>query len=394
MPARVRTDRWLLASALALLVFGLLMVWSASQYQPPKRSELSALDPHGLRLPVIIPDSERAQRQLLCALFGVAALLLLQRVDYRKWNHPAWAYGLTALSLTLLLAAIAGDSDTHRALKIGPVSLQPSEFAKPALAVFLAYFVSQSAANLSDKRKLAQAALTIGLMTGLVLIGDFGTAFVMLSVTALVFLVAGLEWRYFRLAGAVATVFLLLAIVLYPYRFVRVVAFADPELKLLSRLGLKEAAERHLAKSKTARDPRYQLEQSLIALGSGGAFGLGPMKSRQKLGFLPEAHNDFIFAIVGEELGFAGCFGLLLSFVVVLWRGIRLARRALDEFGRYLALAATALLVFQAFLNISVTVGLLPTKGIPLPMISSGGSSLIASLLLFGLLLSVSERTG
>ncbi len=394
MATRDRTDRWLLISILVLLVFGLLMVWSATQYTPPPKSEIPAvLNPDQSQQTLLNIRSTRFLKQVLWAAFALALMVFLQRRDYRRLNNPQWAYGAMAVSLALLAVVFLADPKNHRFLRVGPLGVQPSELAKPALVLFLAYFVTSGTKTLKDSHKLTQAALTVGLMSGAVMIADLGTAVVLLAATAAVLLVAGLERRYLLMAGGVAAVFLLAAIPMHPYRVVRIVAHLDPELKLVTWLGLREVVERQLAKSKSSQDPRYQLKQSLIALGSGGAFGVGLTKGQQKLGYLPEAHNDFIFAVVGEELGFAGCCGLLLLFLLILWRGLRLARSALDDFGKYLALGATTIIVSQAFVNMTVAVGLAPTKGMPLPLISYGGSSLLSTLIMFGMLLSVSERS-
>lgn len=393
MWSRSSGDLWLLGSVLALLVFGLVMVWSATQYVPPPKSAIAAGAMGVAASPAISPAGSRILKQVVWALIGVGLMLVFKRVDYRRLNHPAWAFGGTALTLALLGLVYFVDSSRHRFLRAGPVGLQPSELAKPALAIFLAYFLTERAKVLNDSRVLAPAAMTVGLMVGAVMVADIGTAVVLVAATAAVFLVAGLERRYFGMAAAVTAVFLVVAILSEPYRLARVLAYVDPELKKVARLGLREVVQPYLAKSKGARDPNYHAKQSVVAVGSGGLFGLGLMKGEHKLGYLPEAHNDFIYAVVGEELGLAGSTLLLALFVIILWRGMRLARSALDEFGRFLALGITTLIVFQAFMNMSVVLGMAPTKGIPLPMISYGGSSLASTLMLFGMLLSVSDRT-
>lgn len=393
MWSRPRVDLWLLFTVLALLVLGLLMVWSATQYVPPPKSAVAAGASATAASPAISPAGSRLFKQVVWALIGVGLMLLCKRVDYRRLNHPAWAFGGTALTLALLGLVYLVDTDRHRFLRAGPIGLQPSELAKPALAIFLAYFLTERAKALNDSRVLAPAAMTVGLMAGAVMVADVGTAVVLVAATAAAFLVAGLERRYFAIAGTVTTLALLVAIVSEPYRLARVLAYVDPELKIVTRLGLRDVVEPYLAEFKSTRDPGYHARQSVIAVGSGGLFGLGLMKGEHKLGYLPEAHNDFIYAVVGEELGLAGCTLLLALFVIVLLRGMRLARSALDEFGRYLALTVTTLIVFQAFMNMSVVLDLAPTKGIPLPMISYGGSSLASTLMLFGMLLSVSDRT-
>jgi len=392
MRPRPAGDLWLLAGVLVLLVFGLLMVWSTTQYVPPKPVIAEAAD-NAEQSPAVSPAGSRILKQLAWALIGVALMLIFKRVDYRRLNHPAWALGGMALSLALLGLVYFVDGDRHRFLRAGPVGLQPSELAKPALVVFLAYFLTERAKVLNDSRVLAPAAMTVGLMAGAVMVADVGTAVVLVATTAALFLVAGLERRYFALAGAVTAVFLVIAILSEPYRLARVLAYLDPQLKIVAWLGVRDIVEPYLAKSKGARDPTYHAKQSLVAVGSGGLLGRGPMKGEHKLGYLPEAHNDFIYAVVGEELGLVGSSLLLALFVIILWRGMRLARSALDDFGRYLALGVTTLIVFQAFMNMSVVLGLAPTKGIPLPMISYGGSSLACTLILFGMLLSVSDRT-
>jgi|YNPNPStandDraft_1061719.scaffolds.fasta_scaffold01281_5 cell division protein FtsW len=411
MRAGAPTDRWLLASILTLLVFGLVMVWSATQYVPPpkpraaqKAATAGRLTPAGdpaaqeeegknrKQEPVSAGDG-RIFKQALGALLGVGLMIAFKRMDYRRLNSPLWALGWTGLGLALVALAYGVDRDHHRFLKWGWVGVHPAELAKPALAIFLAYFVAERAKALNDSRTLAPAAMTVGLMTGAVMVADLGTAAVMAATAAVVFLVAGLEWRHFRTAGAVTAVFVVVAIVAQPYRLARVIAFLDPQMKIVTRLGCRPWVEQYLAKSQTVRDPGYQTRQSLIALGSGGLLGLGPLKGEHKLGYLPLAYNDFIYAVVGEELGLAGCTVVLLLFLIILWRGLRLARSALDDFGRYLALGVTTLVVLQAFLNMSVVLGLLPTKGITLPMISSGVSSLVSTLILFGMLLSIADRS-
>jgi cell division protein FtsW len=179
-----------------------------------------------------------------------------------------------------------------------------------------------------------------------------------------------------------------------PYRLARVVKFFDPEFKIVNQFDPKGRVKAQLEKSLTTRDTNYQLQQSQIAVGAGGPAGLGLMNGRQKLLYLPEAHTDFIYAVVSEELGLLGSGGLLLGFFLIFWRGWRAALRMNDDFGRYLALGVTAVVVVQGLINISVVLGMMPTKGIPLPMISSGGSSLLSTLASLGILMNVSEHAG
>jgi cell division protein FtsW len=205
---------------------------------------------------------------------------------------------------------------------------------------------------------------------------------------------SNLDWRYVTVAMAVALLGAVIAVASKPYRLARLVEYVDPEYKVVELIDPEGKLKDYLHKSLTTRDTRYQAEQSKIAVGAGGPIGLGLMHGKQKLLYLPEAHTDFIYAVVSEEWGLIGSVGVLAAFVVILWRGIRTAIRIPDDFGRYLALGVTATIVFQAFMNMSVVLDLMPTKGIPLPMISSGGSSLLSTLMLSGILLNVSENAG
>jgi len=384
-----RLDWWLLTSIFGLLVFGLLMVWSATQYVPPPRPQ-GGEAVEGLAVSVA---GSRALRQAAWAALALTLMMLLKQLDYRRLNHPAFALGGMAVAMCLLGVVYLADRGNHRFLRLGLLGLQPSELAKPALVIFLAHFIAQHGRRLNEARTLIAPAVILTAVVAAVTAADLGTG-VVLAVTAAVMLwLAGLEWRYFGLGGLVALVLLALAVWLFPYRLVRIIAFVDPQLKIVTALGLREPVEKQLAKSRAARDADYQQRQALVALGSGGWRGLGLMQGEHKFGFLPEAHNDFIYAVVGEETGLIGCAGVLAAFVVILLRGLRLANRALEDFGRYLALGVTTMVVFQALLNMSVVLKLLPTKGISLPMVSYGGSSLVATMILFGMLLSVSDRS-
>jgi cell division protein FtsW len=174
----------------------------------------------------------------------------------------------------------------------------------------------------------------------------------------------------------------------------RVVKFFDPDFKIVGKFDPNGKVKSYLTKSLATRDTNYQLQQSKIAVGAGGPAGLGLMNGKQKLLYLPEAHTDFIYAVASEEMGLIGSVGLLTGFLVIFWRGLRTTVRARDDFGRYLALGVTVVVVVQGFINISVVLGMMPTKGIPLPMISSGGSSLLSTLTSLGLLMNVSEHAG
>jgi cell division protein FtsW len=187
---------------------------------------------------------------------------------------------------------------------------------------------------------------------------------------------------------------LVVSIFVEPYRLARVVKFFDPEFRIVAKFDPQGRIKGRMEETLRTRDTNYQLEQSQIAVGAGGPLGLGLMNGKQKLLYLPEAHTDFIYAVVGEEMGLIGSVGVLFGFGVIFWRGLRASFRMGDDFGRYLALGVTIVVVVQGLINMSVVLGMMPTKGIPLPMISYGGSSLLSTLALLGMLMNVSEHAG
>jgi cell division protein FtsW len=238
------------------------------------------------------------------------------------------------------------------------------------------------------------AALAVGFVIFAVVVADLGTAFVLAFAAMTVFFVAGLELRYCGIAAAIAVLGLGVSIYREPYRLARVVHFIDPQFKILAKFDKNGTIRAHMQKSLATRDTNYQATQSKIAVGAGGPVGQGLMNGKQKLLYLPEAHTDFIYAVVAEELGTVGAGAVLLCFGVIFWRGLRAAWLMTDDFGRYLALGATIVIVVQGFINMSVVLGMMPTKGIPLPMISYGGSSLMSTLVMLGILMNVSEHAG
>jgi cell division protein FtsW len=193
---------------------------------------------------------------------------------------------------------------------------------------------------------------------------------------------------------AIAILCVIGAVISKPYRIARIVGHIDPEYKLLDKIDSKGRLKEYLKAHTSSRNTSYQADQSKIAVGAGGPLGMGLMQGKQKLLYLPEAHNDFIFAVICEELGLAGAVGLVIAFLIIFWRGLRATFLMSDEFGRYLALGVTTMLVLQAFINMSVVLGMVPTKGITLPMISYGGSSLLSTLASLGILMNVSEHAG
>jgi len=383
MAQRLKTDWILFVTVLVMVSFGVLILYSAS-------SIMAQLDPrYGSSWHFVV-------RQVEWAAVAVAVMMTLKKTHYRKFQSPAVAFSAMSVALMLLAAVYFVDAAHHRWLRVGSaVGVQPSEMAKPALVIFLAFFATWRARAINNPRyTLIPAALAVGLMILAVVVADLGTAVVLGAASAAVFFVAGLEWRYCAIAAAVATVGVAIFIFAEPFRLARVVRFFDPQFKIVARFDPYGKIRSRMEQSLVTRDTNYQLEQSQIAVGAGGPAGLGLTNGRQKLLYLPEAHTDFIYAVVAEELGLAGSVGLLLGFGVIFWRGLRAAFRMRDDFGRYLALGVTMVVVVQGFINMSVVLGMMPTKGIPLPMISYGGSSLLSTLALLGILMNVAENAG
>jgi cell division protein FtsW len=365
MPRSLQPDRKLFGVTLGLCLIGAVMVFSASA--------ITAREAGGNGYTFLL-------RQLLWIALGLAGMFWLMNADYRKFRQPRVIFTAVSLTLVMLIAVFFLDRShaTHRWFRLGPLSLQPSEIAKLVLIFFLAWFVEIRRAprgfGVNDPaRTLLPALGTVLLMVALILAEpDMGTACMILLIAAAMLFVSGLSMRYIVGAGLAAIPAVYLLIARTPYRLERFKAFLSP-----------------------SSDPQghgFQLLQSLIAIGSGGFTGVGLMEGRQKLFFLPEAHTDFIFAVICEELGFIGAVIVLTLFAVYGWRGFVAAMKAPDEFGRLLALGITAMVVGQALINLSVVLGLMPTKGIPLPFISYGGSSLIGMLLATGVLLNISQH--
>ena len=359
MAKKLAVDKVLFTTVVLLLSFGLVMVFSASAALARGNSGWN---------PFLI-------KQAVAAGLGLVLMMILMYVDYRHLRKPAVIYTVLGLELVLLVAVLFAPelNATRRWFFVAGVSVQPSELAKLALIPFLAYLIEKRQEQVNGPAFLLPAALFTALLAGLILLEpDMGTAVLLGATAFLMAFLAGLSWRY--LAGALALVPPLIAALVWmePYRRERLFAFLDPE-----------------------KDPLgsgFQALQSLIAVGSGGVFGLGAGKSVQKLYFLPHPESDFIFSIVAEELGMLGALAVVAAFGVLAWRGIRAGLKAPDVFGRYLGWGFTGVLVLQALLNVSVTVALLPTKGIPLPFISYGGSSLVVTLCACGVLLNVSQH--
>jgi cell division protein FtsW len=368
VPRRLENDRWLFGVTLALCLFGAVMILSASA--------VTAEQQYGHSYIFLV-------RQAAWLVIGLTGMFVLMRTDYRKLREPAVIYPVVCLVLLMLVGTFFLDKShaTHRWIKFGPVNIQPSELAKLGVILYLAWFLELKrrgkagmAFCIEDFRQtILPAAGPILICVLLVLLQpDLGTAIDIVLVATAILYVAGLSWKWIAVGAAAAMPALYLLITHVSYRQARLMAFLDP-----------------------ASDPQgagFQLLQSLIAVGSGGFTGVGLMESKQKLFYLPEAHTDFIYAVICEELGFIGAMIVIALFVVYGWRGMRAAFSAPDGFGRLLALGITTMVLSQALINFAVVLGMVPTKGIPLPFISYGGSSLLVMLLATGVLLNISQQ--
>jgi cell division protein FtsW len=379
MSSRIRTDWRLFSAVMLLLLFGLTMVYSAS-------SVVAEVNYHK-------ETWEFAARQIVAALIGIAIMLVLKRVDYRKLQHPLWVFLPLGVTIMLLIGVIFADPKAHRWYRVpGLGQFQPSELAKPVLILFLAWFVARREWSINSRYTIAPTAMVVAGLTLLIGFGDLGTAAIILSPAVIIFYVAGIERRYFYLslvlAGALGCGFIMQK----PYRILRMLAYFNISEQEVNTNPRYHWLSVRLASTKASRDADHQPRQAKLAVGSGGVTGVGLGQSNQKLGFLPEAHTDFIFGVVGEETGLIGCTILLCGYLFVFWRGLRLYWVTPDPFGRYLALGCVALFTTQALFNMSVVLDMAPTKGIPLPLISFGGTALICTLSTLGLLMSVSDR--
>jgi cell division protein FtsW len=358
---RFSTDRILFGVALALVFFGLLMVYSSS-------APLAA-EQYG-------SAGAFFWRQTAWAVLGIGAMLLFMRLDYHYLSHPAVLFPgiFCALALLAVVLFAAPHQQTHRWLRWGPFSFQPSEFAKLMVIIFLSYWLARRAGRLDNfLRDLLPALGLVGVVVLLILREpDLGTPIAIVLVASSMFFIAGLRWQYFFymfLASLPAFYWLVLRV---PYRRERVLAFLDPYADPLGS--------------------GFQVIQSLISVATGGITGLGLMQSRQKLFYLPASHTDFIFAVTAEELGLWGALALLSLFFLYFWRGWRASLLAPDDYGSYLAAGLTLMIFCQSLINISVVLALVPPKGIPLPFMSYGGSSLFFCLVATGILLNITRH--
>ncbi len=361
MAKRVSVDGWLFTVTLLLVFLGLVMVFSASAVMAKER--------YGSAYFFLF-------RQLGWAAAGFIAMIAAMKIDYRRYKHPAVVFTFLGVTTLALISVFFLDRShhTHRWIHFAGFSFQPSEMAKPALILFLAFFLADRAKSMTDWRNtIMPAVLPTLVFIGLIVFQpDLGTAIACAAITVCILFVAGMDMRYlcYGFLGSIPLLYLLIFRV--KYRHDRILGFMNPYA-----------------------DPQgkgFHIIQSLIAVSTGGVTGLGLMESKQKLFYLPEPHTDFIFAVTAEEWGLLGSLVVVALFSIFLWRGIRTAMRTQESFGRFLVVGITSMIVIQAFINMSVVLGLMPTKGIPLPFVSYGGSSLFMTLACVGVLLNISKQ--
>jgi cell division protein FtsW len=361
MARKLQADKWLFAAAAGLALFGIVMVYSASAVMAQAES--------GNQYQYVI-------KQTIWTAIGFGAMLLMMQFDYQRLRDKRIVYGLLGLTVVLLIAvfAFSPTNGAHRWLKLKAFSVQPSELSKLALVIFLAYFLEKRAGEEGSLlRTFVPCVAVTGVLAALILKEpDLGTALMLTLVCAVMCFMAGARLLHLGMAAAPGLLVGAWMLLFVPWRFQRLVTFTNPWAD--------------------PQDKGFQVVQSLIAVGSGGTSGLGFAQGKQKMFFLPFAHSDFIFAVIGEELGLFGAMAVVTVFGVLLWRGTRAALRAPDRFGMLLGLGLVTGIVVQALFNISVVLSLLPTKGIPLPFISYGGSSLVPTLVAMGILLNISQQ--
>lgn len=365
MFSRLRIDWFMFVIAAGLAIFGTMMVYSAS-------AMISQRESHGAT------QFSYFYKQLLFTLIGLGVMYAASRVDYRVFQNEYVVYGLLAVTVIFLLAVFAFPeiNGARRWIRFSGLSFQPSELAKISLPVFLAYFLTKNEDSVTDLK--ATVIRCVGVLVLLVALifrePDLGTAIVLCAVFAAVYFAAGANILHVAAIGATMVLLGVGAILFAPWRMDRIMAFLDP--------------------FKHADDAGFQVVQSLYAIGSGGIFGEGYAMGQQKLFYLPYPYSDFIFSVVGEEFGLVGTLAIVFAFGLLLWRGSRAALTAPDRFGTLLGIGLITGIIVQALFNISVVISIMPAKGIPLPFISYGGTSVLMTLLSVGILLSISERSG
>jgi cell division protein FtsW len=374
LPAEMRQERVdliLFIVALGLFVLGLTMVFSAGAFA----TQFNAAGPY-----------DRLLKQAGRGLFGLGLLIVVARIDYRRWVSlsPWFAIGTVCFLVLVLLPGLGHQSKgAQRWIGFGPVIIQPTEFARIGLIIYLARLLSKRPERIDSFRSGPLPALLVGgaFMALILLQKSLGSAIAIGMTTVAMCVVAGMRWKhFFMIVAPVAGLGILVVLgteVFHAYQIDRIHDW------ILMWKGLDDPLS-----------GTYQLRQSIMTIGSGGWFGKGIGAGQQKWFFLPDVHTDFIFSLIGEEMGFIGAFGVLLAFAALIWRGLRIAMEAEDRYGYLLASGLTINFAVYVSINLAVTMGLVPTTGLPLPLVSYGGSALIANMAAVGLLLSVSRRRG
>jgi cell division protein FtsW len=362
MARKLKSDKLLFTATMALVCASLVMVYSASA--------VIGMEQYHQRPAYFL------FKQATFALVGLAIMPILMKVDYRLYRQPIFIWSILGMLGLALVAVLFGPriNGARRWFGVAGIGVQPSEFAKLVVIFYVAAILERRMDRIDElKYSLLPVAVAIGVIIGLILLEpDLGTALSIILIVASMVFAAGISYRYIIGLALVALPAATIVLMSADYRRRRMMVFLNPW-----------------------QDPLgdgFQVIQSLIAIGTGGLFGRGLMNGVQKLFYLPYPHTDFIYSVIGEELGLLGSTVVLACFCVIAWRGLRTAMRAPDRFGAFVALGITSMITVQALFNMSVTLGLLPTKGIPLPFVSFGGSSLLVSMIGMGVLLNVSQH--
>ena len=361
MARKLKSDRILFLATILLVGLSIVMVYSASAMLAQERFQQPYLF---------------LTKQLMWAVLGLAFLGIVMRVDYRNYREPVFIWSCLGIVVLGLVAVLFCPpvNNARRWVSLGGLGIEPSELAKLSVIFFIAALLERRVHRINEVGySLLPIAIVVCGLVGLILLEpDFGTSMTLALIAAAMVFAAGLS--YAHIGGAAIALLPLVTIlaVAAPYRRARLLAFLNPWDDPLNT--------------------DFQIIQSLLAVGTGGISGRGLMNGVQKLFYLPEPHTDFIYAVISEELGLVGATLVLLCFCLITWRGLRIALRAPDNFGALLAFGLTMMVGAQAFVNMSVVLGLLPTKGLPLPFVSAGGSSLLINLLGMGVLLNVSQH--
>jgi len=358
---KLKSDRVLFIATLLLVCASIVMVYSASAVVALEKFD----QPYFFLI-----------KQALWAVLGLAVLAITMRIDYRTYRNDAFVWGAIAFVVLLLVAVMfsAPVNGTRRWFNLGGLGIQPSELAKIAAIFFTALILERRMHRIDEVQYslLPILIVTGGMFALIVAEPDYGTAISLLLIVGMMVFAAGLNYKYLLGTALVALPVLWVVLMSADYRRRRLLAFWNPEADPLG--------------------DGFQVLQAQIAVGTGHIFGKGLMGGVQKLFYLPEPHTDFIYAVIAEELGLIGATAILVCFCVIAWRGARIALKAEDSFGSFIALGLTTMVAVQALVNISVVLGLVPTKGIPLPLVSAGGSSLLINLLGMGVLLNISQH--